>query len=90
VSWEPKNPFQFGRGERRIYFIKLPAQCTIRIYTVRGYLVDTIVHDAPAENGAAAWDLVSKDGMSIAYGVYVYHIDAADLGTSVGKFAVIK
>jgi hypothetical protein len=90
VSWEPKNPFQFGRGERRIYFINLPAQCTIRIYTVRGYLVDTIVHDAPAENGASAWDLVSKDGMNIAYGVYVYHIDAPNLGTYVGKFAVIK
>jgi hypothetical protein len=34
--------------------------------------------------------LVSKDGMNIAYGVYVYHIDAPEIGTQIGKFAVIK
>lgn len=90
ASWEPRNPFQFGRGERRIYFINLPAKCTIRIYTMRGYLVDTLEHDAPAENGAEAWDLVSKDGMNIAYGVYIYHVDAPGIGTQIGKFAVIK
>ncbi|MDZ7292477.1 MAG: hypothetical protein ONB42_21325 [candidate division KSB1 bacterium] len=90
ASWEPRNPFQFGRGERRIYFINLPAKCTIRIYTIRGYLVKTLEHDAPADNGAEAWDLISKDGMNIAYGVYVYHIDAPEIGTHIGKFAVIK
>ncbi|MBM2846987.1 MAG: hypothetical protein HW407_2299, partial [Bacteroidetes bacterium] len=39
ASWEPPNLFQSGRGERRIFFINLPARCTIRIFTVRGYLV---------------------------------------------------
>jgi len=90
ASWEPKSPFRFGRGERRVYFINLPAKCTIRIYTVRGYLVDTIEHDSTIENGAAPWNLVSKDGMDIAYGVYLYHVDAPGIGTTIGKFAVIK
>jgi len=90
ASWEPRNPFQFGRGERRIYFINLPAKCTIRIYTIRGYLVETLEHDTLAENGAEAWDLISKDGMNIAYGVYIYHVDAPDIGEQIGKFAVIK
>ncbi len=90
ASWEPRNPFQFGRGERRIYFINLPAKCTIRIYTIRGYLVQTLAHEAPAENGAEAWDLVSKDGMNIAYGIYIYHVEAPAVGTQIGKFAVIK
>jgi hypothetical protein len=90
ASWEPKALFRFGRGERRIFFINLPAKCTIRIYTVRGYLVDTIEHDTPISNGAEPWDLVSKDGMNIAYGIYVYHVDAPGLGTKIGRFAVIK
>jgi hypothetical protein len=90
ASWEPKSPFRFGRGERRIYFINLPPKCTIRIYTVRGYLVDTIEHDAPLENGAEPWDLVSKDGMDIAYGVYIYQVEAPGIGTHIGRFAVIK
>lgn len=90
VSWEPKSLFRFGRGERRIYFINLPAKCTIRIYTVRGYLVDTVEHDADISNGAEPWDLVSKDGMNIAYGIYIYHVDAPGIGTKIGRFAVIK
>jgi hypothetical protein len=90
ASWEPRNPFQFGRGERRIYFTNLPAQCTIRIYTIRGYLVHTLEHNASAASGAEAWDLISKDGMNIAYGIYVYHVDAPGIGTHIGKFAVIK
>jgi len=34
--------------------------------------------------------LVSKDGMDIAYGLYIYHIDAPDIGEKISKFAVIK
>jgi len=90
ASWEPRNAFQFGRGERRIYFTNLPSQCTIRIYTIRGYLVDTLEHNTGGETGAEAWDLISKDGMNIAYGIYVYHVDAPGIGTHIGKFAVIK
>ncbi|MBW2638199.1 MAG: hypothetical protein JRC86_11920, partial [Deltaproteobacteria bacterium] len=90
ASWEPKNPYRFGRGERRIWFINLPEECTIRIYTVRGYLVDTVEHYGPDGEGAESWDLVSKDGMDIAYGIYVYHVDAPGIGNKIGKFAVIK
>ncbi|HNR67947.1 MAG TPA: hypothetical protein PKN24_07860 [bacterium] len=90
ASWEPRSVFGFGRGERRIYFNNLPQMCTIRIYTVRGYLVDTIEHDMPADNGSEPWDLVSKDGMDISYGVYIYQVDAPGIGEHIGKFAVIK
>ncbi|MDZ7339174.1 MAG: hypothetical protein ONB30_11595, partial [candidate division KSB1 bacterium] len=62
----------------------------IRIYTVRGDLVDTIYHDSPASYGAATWDLVSKDGQDIAYGIYLYHIEAPGIGSTTGRFAVIK
>jgi hypothetical protein len=90
ASWEPRSPFRFGRGERRIYFVNLPARCTIRIYTLRGYLVDTIEHVGAMDDGAEPWDLTSKDGQDIAFGVYIYHVDAPGIGTKVGKFAVIK
>jgi len=68
----------------------LPLKCTIRIYTVRGYLVQTIEHDAPIENGQEPWNLVSRDGMDISYGIYVYHIDAPGIGEKIGRFAIIK
>ena len=89
ASWEPQ-PTQVGRGERRVYFIHLPRKCTIRIYTIAGRLVQTLEHDATADNGQEPWNLVSRDGMNIAYGIYVYHVDAPGIGTRVDKFAVLK
>jgi len=89
ASWEPQTS-SVGRGERRIYFINLPGECTIRIYTVSGHLVQTIEHSAPNSNGQEAWSLVSQDGMDIAYGIYVFHVDAPGIGKKIGRFAVIK
>jgi hypothetical protein len=41
-------------------------------------------------DGSMEWNLVSKDGMDISFGVYIYHVDAPGIGTKIGKFAVIK
>jgi hypothetical protein len=90
ASWEQKHFYSTGRGERKIDFIHLPQRCTIRIYTIRGELVDTIDHDKPIDDGSESWDLRTKDGMDIAYGMYIYHVEAPDVGQKIGKFAVIK
>ena len=55
-----------------------------------GYLVDIIEHNSLYENGSHSWDLLSKDGLEISYGIYLYHIDAENIGETTGKFAVIK
>lgn len=89
ASWEPQTT-TVGRGDRLIYFIHLPHQCTIRIYTISGHLVQTLTHDSPIDDGQESWNLVSRDGMNIAYGIYVYHVDAPGVGTYIDKFAVIK
>ncbi len=89
ASWEPAST-EVGRGERRIYFMHLPSECTINIYTLSGKLVDSFKHSSTISDGQESWDLVSKDGMDIAYGIYVYHIDAPGVGQKIGKFAVIK
>ncbi len=90
ASWEPPNPYAFGRGVRKIDFIHLPQKCIIRIYTLRGNLVKTIEHETVARNGAESWDLITKDGMDVAYGLYIYHIEAPGIGEKIGKFAIIK
>lgn len=90
ASFEPRNLFREGRGERRISFIHLPPQCTIRIFTVSGFLVDTIEHNSAVNEGAETWDLVSKDGQDVAYGLYIYHVAAPGIGQTMGKFALIK
>ncbi len=89
AAWEPLNE-QVGRGDRKIYFIHLPNQCTIRIYSLSGKLVNTIEHNSSLSDGEEPWNLVSKDGMDISFGVYVFHIDAPGIGEKIGKFAIIK
>ncbi|MCX6151269.1 MAG: hypothetical protein NTX22_12135 [Ignavibacteriales bacterium] len=89
ASWEAQTS-SVGRGERRVQFIHLPAKCTIRIYSLSGKLVQEINHDSNLTDGQEPWNLVSRDGMDIAYGVYVYHVDAPGIGTRIDRFAIIK
>jgi hypothetical protein len=89
ASFEPERFAVTGRGERRMEFRGLPAQCVVRIYTVRGELVQTLRHDG-SNDGYVAWDLRTKDNLDVAPGLFVFHVDAGELGTKIGKFAIIK
>jgi hypothetical protein len=89
ASFEPERFAVSGRGERRIEFRGLPSLATIRVYTVRGDLVQTLRHDGSTD-GYVAWDLRTKDNLDLAPGLYIYHVEAPSLGANTGKFAVIK
>lgn len=89
ASWEPRSS-DVGRGPRLVYFIHLPRLCTIRIYTISGHFVQELQHNGTIDNGQEPWNLVSRDGMDIAFGVYVYYVDAPGIGTHIDKFAVVK
>jgi hypothetical protein len=89
ASFEPGRFAISGRGERRVEFRELPARATIRIFTVRGDLVQTLHHDGSNE-GILAWNLRTKDNLDLAPGLYVYQVDGGALGTKTGKFGVIK
>ncbi|NOX88747.1 MAG: hypothetical protein GXO77_06955, partial [Calditrichaeota bacterium] len=94
--------FQLSQ-RRRIMFTHIPAQCTIKIFTVSGVLVDVIeVNNSVSHrgtdwdlnseaNGTAFWDLKTKEGLDVAAGYYIYHIKSLLTGKEkMGKFAVIK
>jgi len=89
-TWEPRNPFTSGRGPRELHFINLPRKCTIRIFNVNGVQIDKIEHEETLDNGTAIWDMLSRDNLSISYGLYIYHIDAPGIAQKVGNFAIIK
>jgi len=90
ASWEKPLFNASGRGERRIDFVNLPQKCTIRIFNVAGKLVKVLEHDSLQNDGSESWDLVSKDGLTVAYGVYLFHVTAPGIGEKTGKFALIK
>jgi hypothetical protein len=91
----------WDEGKRVIWFIHLPAKCTIRIFSLTGDLVATIDHDDPTRQaleqndnvprpiGQEEWNLLTESGRAIASGVYVFTVES-EFGRQVGKFVVIR
>ena len=72
-------------------FTNLPASCTIKIFTVSGVLIDEINVNNPSEQGMIHWDMLTREGLEIAAGIYLYHVKShITADESLGKFAVIK
>lgn len=104
ASFEPERFAISGRGERRIEFRAVPLGAVIRVYTVRGDLVQTLrqqdarasffggppASDPQASAGFVAWNLRTKDNLDLAPGLYIFHVEAPGVGEYSGKFAVIK
>lgn len=88
---EPLPPTVRGRGERIVYFINLPPNSKVHIYTSSGNHVRTLEHDGGLFDGSVEWDLRSKEGLDIAYGVYFYVVEVEGLSDKkTGKLAIIK
>ena len=83
------NPFLNQR--RRLLFTHIPATCTIKIFTISGVLVDKIIVENEPDNGIVHWDMLTREGLEIAAGMYLYHVESQVTGDEkLGKFAVIK
>ncbi|KAA3610099.1 MAG: hypothetical protein D8M58_07305 [Calditrichaeota bacterium] len=90
-SMEEAVANSFLNQRRRLMFFNIPAECTIKIFTVSGLLVDKIDVENGVDNGIVHWDLLTDEGLEVAAGIYIYHIKAKLTGdTKLGKFAIIK
>ena len=87
------NPFL--NQPRKIMFANVPSNCVITIFTPSGVKVKTI-NKNDSSGGMVHWDLLNEEGLEIAAGMYLYHVQPhfADKSLNkyehVGKFAVIK
>ena len=90
------NPFhisardlQYGvSAPDRLMFLNIPAKCTIRIFTERGDLVDTIEHTDGS--GDKAWNSITSSRQIIVSGLYIAHFDMGSEGSEIRKFTVIR
>jgi len=87
------NPFL--NQPRKIMFANVPSNCVITIFTSSGVKVKTI-NKNDSSGGMVHWDLLNEEGLEIAAGMYLYHVQPSFADKSlnkyehVGKFAVIK
>ena len=83
-------PFIPSKGHSQITFTRLTAKVTIRIYTIAGELVKTIVKDSGSSDEVSWVPVVNEAGRPVASGVYLYHVDSTDGKSYIGKIMVIK
>ncbi|MFT4606015.1 MAG: hypothetical protein ACI9W4_002761, partial [Rhodothermales bacterium] len=88
-DYEPRSQIT-GRGERRIRFINLPRTATITIFNLRGERIADLQHDGVGSDGSMFYNLQTSGGQDLAFGVYIYHVEAPGIGEHIGKFAVVK
>ncbi len=74
--------------DRRLMFANLPQQCEIQIYNIAGEHIRTIQHTNNLSY--EYWDLRSKYGLEVAYGLYVFVVNADAQTKAKGKFVIIK
>jgi hypothetical protein len=94
------NEWQTSFRQRRLKFINLPSDCTIRIFNLNGELVKTLLHHHTLEpdgqqevvnsaGGDQWWDLLSENGQLVSSGIYIFHVQSP-VGEQVGKFVIIR
>ncbi len=71
----------------QVRFTNMPNQATVRIFSVSGTLIRTLVKND--SNASFPWDLATDEGLPISSGMYIIHVDS-DLGEKVLKFGVVK
>jgi len=99
------NPYIYNQQDRsfglsdpyKIEFRNLPDRCTIRIYTLAGDLIRTLVHKPDAIGnltGSESWDQKSESGLLVAPGLYIYHVenqsDQVSKDELTGKLMIIR
>ncbi|NQU17898.1 MAG: Ig-like domain-containing protein [Candidatus Saganbacteria bacterium] len=80
-------PFKPSLGHSTITFTNLASQCTIRIFTLRGDLVAAL--NETDGDGKYEWDVKNQDGITLASGVYLFHIESG-VNTKSGKLMVVR
>ncbi len=89
AAWD-LNPNSADPLGTHISFIGLPDRdCTIRIYTLAGDLVQTLQHTPWRHRGELQWDLISRNHQPIVSGVYLYAVRCGQ-EQKVGRFTVIR
>ncbi len=80
---------QFGSsGPDRIMFYDIPGECTIKIYTERGDLVETIDHKDGS--GDAAWNSITTSRQTVVSGVYIATFITPKGEQAIRKFIIIR
>lgn len=98
--WNNAMPSNNSPWQHRLQFINLPADATVKIFTLDGDFIDEVHAGGTVRQGTgytgegpasvAEWDLITRNNQEAAPGMYMYVVDSPTLGTKIGKFIIIQ
>jgi hypothetical protein len=83
------SAFDRSAQGKTIQFVNLPQDAIIRIYSSSGVLVTLLEHHSETFGGAATWNVLSRNNLVVASGVYFYHIESGG-ARRVGRMTVVN
>ena len=100
AAWNNPRPGDSDPWEHRIQFTNLPADATIKIFTLDGDFIDEIASGDIAKKSTsfvaegslsvAEWDLITRNDQEAAPGIYMYVVESPTAGTKIGKFVIVR
>ncbi len=100
------SSYETKRIDNRVRITNLPNKCTVKIFTMNGTLVRTLKRDVSDQEDIGIanteikqskripymdWDLKNQNNISVASGLYIFHIDAPGIGEKIVKwFGVMR
>lgn len=79
------SQYENSRVENRVRIINLPEKATIKIFTVDGALIRTLVKN-DAGTSYIDWDIKNDKNIPIASGMYLVHVNLPGIGETVLKW----
>ncbi|MBI2419316.1 MAG: hypothetical protein HYV28_15730 [Ignavibacteriales bacterium] len=83
------HSIELDKYQRFVRFTNLPPTCTIRIYSLGGVLIRRIERQG-AISQFEDWDLLNKDAVPVASGMFIAYIDIPGVGSKILKLAIIQ
>jgi hypothetical protein len=95
AAWNNPSPSDASAWEHKLQFTNLPADATVKIFTVDGDYVDEVragdsVRGGDPGSSVAEWDLITRNNQDAAPGIYLYVVQSPSLGEKVGKFVIVR
>jgi hypothetical protein len=82
-----QSRYELSPINRIVRFINMPEVATVRIYNLAGHLARTL-HKTDPTTSVLEWNLQNEQGLPVGSGVYIYAIEAPNVGTTLGRMVV--
>jgi hypothetical protein len=81
------NSLERDKYQRFVRFTNMPTRATVRIFTLAGVYIQRL--DKNDDTQWLDWDLRNRDGLPVASGVYIIHLEMPNVGEKILKLSVI-